>query len=218
MACFCEVNAGNSIEFGNVVLLAKRGLGLNAASARRGFEVYRQTCSGCHSLELFKLEDLKHLGYSKTQILCLANGRYISKRFELPYSSKAQAKASNNGMVPPDLSLVVKRKDGDYVKNVLFGYTRGYASVPMRNYFCNYSFDSGVTLMPPVLVDGAVKYASRARANLVRYVLDVSEFLTWVSEPWTNFRGWLMLPAISIFGLICGLIYSTLRRLDLRSV
>lgn len=178
VARFCEVNALGGTEFGNVVLLAKRGFGLNAASARRGFEVYRQACSRCHSLELFKLEDLKQLGYSKAQILCLANGKRISKRFELPYSSKAQAKAFNNGVVPPDLSLVVKRKHADYVKSVLFGYTRGYVSVPMRSYYCNYSFDSGVTLMPPVLVNGAVKYASGARAGLVRYVLDVSEFLT----------------------------------------
>ncbi|AUG91451.1 Cytochrome c1 precursor [Candidatus Hodgkinia cicadicola] len=199
------------------MLLAKQGLGLNTASASRGFEVYRQTCSRCHSLELFKLEDLKQLGYSKTQILCLANGGRISKRFELPYLSKAQARAFNNGMLPPDLSLVVKRKDSNYIKRVLFGYARAHNSALARHY-CNYSFDSGVTLMPPILVDGVVKYASKARANLVRYVLDVSEFLTWVSEPWTNFRGWLALPTISIFGLICVLIYSTLRRFDLKSV
>ncbi|AHL30939.1 MAG: putative cytochrome c1 [Candidatus Hodgkinia cicadicola] len=198
--------------------MAKQGLGLNTASASRGFEVYRQTCSRCHSLELFKLEDLKQLGYSKTQILCLANGGRVSKRFELPYLSKAQARAFNNGVVPPDLSLVVKRKDSNRIKRVLFGYSRVHNSALARHCFCNYSFDSGVTLMPPILVDGVVKYASRARANLVRYVLDVSEFLTWVSEPWTNFRGWLMLPTIGIFGLICVLIYSTLRRLDLKSV
>ncbi|AUG34136.1 Cytochrome c1 precursor [Candidatus Hodgkinia cicadicola] len=201
-----------------MALLAKRGLGLNAASARRGFEVYWQVCSRCHSLELFKLGDLKHLGYSKAQILYLANGGHISKRLELPYSSKAQAKAFNNGIVPPDLSLVVKRKNAEHIKNVLFGYASVYANTTARNYYYNYSFDSGVTLMPPTLVDGVVKYASKARANLVQYVLDVSEFLTWVSEPWTNFRGWLMLPAISIFSLICGLIYSTLRRFDLELV
>ncbi|ATW06087.1 Cytochrome c1 precursor [Candidatus Hodgkinia cicadicola] len=207
------------------MLLAKRGLGLNAASARRGFEVYRQVCSRCHSLGLFKLEDLKHLGYSKAQILRLANGRRISERFELPYLSKAQAKAFNNGVVPPDLSLIVKRKNSDYVKNVLFGYARVYTNMLARDddyyyyYYYNYGFDSGVTLMPPVLVDGALKYVSRARTNnLVQYVLDVSEFLAWVSEPWANFRGWLMLPAVSIFSLICGLIYSTLRRSNLESV
>lgn len=174
----CEVNASNSAKLDNVVLLAKQGLGLNTASASRGFEVYRQVCCRCHSLELFKLEDLKQLGYSKTQILRLADGRRISKRFELPYSSKAQAKAFNDGIVPPDLSLVVKRKGSNYIERILFGYASVHNSVLARRYYYNYSFDSGVTLMPPVLVDSVVKYASRARASLVRYVLDVSEFLT----------------------------------------
>ncbi len=39
-----------------MVLLAKQGLGLDAAGARSGLVVQR-VCSGCRSLEVFKLED-----------------------------------------------------------------------------------------------------------------------------------------------------------------
>ncbi|XXN13820.1 MAG: cytochrome c1 [Candidatus Hodgkinia cicadicola] len=192
-----------------MALLAKQGLGLNSAAARRGFEVYRQVCSKCHSLELFKYEDLKHLGYSKNQIMCLVNGKPISQYIGLPYASRAQAKASNNGVVPPDLSLITKRKGKDYIKNVFLGYAqRINAPPPPKNYYYNYSFDSGVTSMPPVLADGVAKYATRANPKLMQYILDVSEFLKWVSEPWYNLRGRLALPAIGIFSLICGLIFS----------
>ncbi|AUG91339.1 Cytochrome c1 precursor [Candidatus Hodgkinia cicadicola] len=154
------------------MLLAKQGLGLNAASASRGFEVHRQTCSRRHSLELFKLGDLRQLGYSRAQILCLANGGRISKRFELPYLSKAQAGAFNKGAVPPDSSLVVKRKDSNYIKRALFGYSRVRNSALARHYFCNYSFDSGVTLMPPILVDGV--------ANML-----LERALAWFGMFWT---------------------------------
>ncbi len=140
--------------------------------------MYAQVCSRCHSLELFKLADLKQLGYAKSQILRLANGGRVSRRFKLPYASKAQAKAFNSGIIPPDLSLVAKRNNVGYIRGVLLGYTRERANATAPRYY-NYGFDSGVTLMPPVLASGAVRYASGAvRAHLVQYVLDVSEFLT----------------------------------------
>ncbi|XXM90172.1 cytochrome c1 [Candidatus Hodgkinia cicadicola] len=192
-----------------MAFLAKRGL--NAAGIRRGFEVYRQVCSKCHSLKLFKFEDLRQLGYSKDQILYYADGKRISKRIDVPYLSEARAKAANNGVVPPDLSLVVKRKGVDFIRRVLLGYTRA-RTPPPPHYYYNNGFDSGVTLMPPVLTDGVVKYASRAHEKLFQYVSDVSEFLKWVSEPWANLRGRLVLPTAGVFGLICVLLLSVLRK------
>ncbi|XXM93347.1 MAG: cytochrome c1 [Candidatus Hodgkinia cicadicola] len=187
-----------------MALLAKRGLGLNAAGVRRGFEVYRQVCSKCHSLELFKLEDLKLLGYSRNQVLYLAEGKRISERAGVPYLSKLQARVFNSGVVPPDLSLVARRRCGSYVKNMLLGYTHALTPALPRGYYNN-SFESGVTLMPPVLANGVINYGSRAHNNLIQYALDVAEFLVWVSEPWFNLRGRLSLPAFGVFSLICGL-------------
>ncbi|ATY93480.1 Cytochrome c1 precursor [Candidatus Hodgkinia cicadicola] len=195
-------------------LLAKQGLGINVASVRRGFEVYRQICSKCHSLELFKLEDLKQLGYSKKQILELANGKRVSRRFKLPYSSRTQAKAVNNGVVPPDLSLITKYKGTNRIKNVFLGYTRinSLASPIGEASYYNNSFDGGITLMPPVLLNGVVKYASRVPRTLIQYILDVTEFLLWVSEPWLNLRGRLILPAVGVFSTMCFLFLIILKQ------
>ncbi|XXN19776.1 MAG: cytochrome c1 [Candidatus Hodgkinia cicadicola] len=189
-------------------------MGINAAGVRRGFEVYRQVCSRCHSLELFKLEDLKQLGYSREQILKLADGKRISRRFKLPYSSEARARASNGGVVPPDLSLIIKHKGINRIKNVLLGYTRVKslaAPAGAASYFNN-SFDAGTTLMPPVLSNGIVRYASNACETVIQYVLDVTEFLVWVSEPWINIRCKLILPVVGVFSVLCGLFLIALKR------
>ncbi|XXM93678.1 cytochrome c1 [Candidatus Hodgkinia cicadicola] len=188
----------------------------SVSKVKRGFEVFRQVCSNCHSLNLFKLEDLKALGYSRNQILYLARGKRVSARFSAPYESKAKARRFNNGVIPPDLSLVAKRENKHYVRNVLLGYLRGRFGD--NSFYYNLGTKTGVTLMPPVLGHGLVKYSLRAPTSLFQYVLDVSAFLEWVAEPWTNLRMRLALPAVVVFVLVCWLMADLLSRSSLFEV
>ncbi len=149
---------------------------------RRGLQVFRRVCASCHSLALLRPADLVGLRYSRKQALAVLRRRKHSAYLELPYASKAQARRANNGVVPPDLSLVVKRASKSYVYNVLTGYTPGLSRAPDNLYY-NRGFELGVTAMRPPLARGLIRYAPTVPATVRQYARDVVEFLVWVSEP-----------------------------------
>jgi ubiquinol-cytochrome c reductase cytochrome c1 subunit len=113
---------------------------------QRGFQVYKEVCSACHSLRLVAFRDLKQIGYDDGQVKALASGWQIEQpsvnpdtgepatrkntpadHFPLVYPNDVAARAANNNAVPPDLSLMTKaRHDGpDYVYSLV-----GHGYVP----------------------------------------------------------------------------------------
>ncbi|HEY1145559.1 cytochrome c1 [Allosphingosinicella humi] len=113
------------------------------AQLQRGFQVYKEVCSACHSLSLVAFRDLKDLGYSEPEVKAIANQWAIevpdvnpdtgeaatrkaipSDKFPHPYANEVAARAANNNALPPDLSLITKAREGgaDYVHALLTGY------------------------------------------------------------------------------------------------
>lgn len=111
---------------------------------QRGFQVYSEVCSACHSLKLVSFRDLKDLGYNdaeikkiasdwKTQVPSInpdtgeATGRKAlpSDAFPSPFANEVAARAANNNALPPDLSLITKAREGGapYVYSILTGFT-----------------------------------------------------------------------------------------------
>jgi cytochrome c1 len=100
------------------------------AQLQRGFQVYKEVCSACHSLNLVTFRSLGEpgaLGYTDDQIRALAAGYKIrdgedatgqpvtrpgrpSDHFPPPFANEAAARAALNGALPPDLSLIVKAR------------------------------------------------------------------------------------------------------------
>lgn len=97
------------------------------AQLQRGFKVYREVCSSCHSLDLVAFRTLEDLGYSEEQVRAIAAEYQIqdgpndqgdmferpgkpSDYFPAPFANPEQAAASNNGAAPPDLSLIAKAR------------------------------------------------------------------------------------------------------------
>ena len=109
-------------------------------SAQRGWQVYREVCSGCHSLKYFAFRNLADLGYPGNMIEAFAAEYQVptideygdevfvaakpSDLFPSPFANDQAAAAANGGAIPPDLSLMVKaRHDGaNYVYSLLTGY------------------------------------------------------------------------------------------------
>ncbi|WP_309083239.1 cytochrome c1 [Chelativorans sp.] len=94
---------------------------------QRGFKVYREVCSSCHSLDLIAFRNLQDLGYSEEQVRAIAAEYEVqdgpneagdmftrpatpSDYFPAPFANPEQAAASNNGAAPPDLSLMAKAR------------------------------------------------------------------------------------------------------------
>jgi ubiquinol-cytochrome c reductase cytochrome c1 subunit len=113
------------------------------AQLQRGFQVYSEVCSACHSLSFVSFRDLKELGYNdaevkkiasdwKTQVPSInpdtgeAAGRKAlpSDHFPAPFANEVAARAANNNALPPDLSLITKAREGgaSYVHALLTGY------------------------------------------------------------------------------------------------
>lgn len=105
------------------------------AQLQRGFKVYREVCSACHSLSLLSFRNLADPGgpgFSEAQVKQIASEYKINDldeqgnpveragrpadRFPAPFPNELAAKAANGGVAPPDMSTLAKAR----------GYTRGF--------------------------------------------------------------------------------------------
>ncbi|PLW79163.1 cytochrome c1 [Cohaesibacter celericrescens] len=100
------------------------------AQLQRGFQIYKEVCSSCHSLKYVAFRNLGDegaLGYNEDQIKALAaeyevedgpdaDGEMFTRPakpfdyFPSPYPNDEASKASNGGALPPDLSLIAKAR------------------------------------------------------------------------------------------------------------
>lgn len=97
------------------------------AQLQRGFKIYREVCSSCHSMNMVAFRTLEGLGYTEEQVRAIAaeyevedgpddNGDMFTRpatpsdHFPSPFANPEQAAASNNGAVPPDFSLIAKAR------------------------------------------------------------------------------------------------------------
>jgi len=111
---------------------------------QRGFQVYKEVCSACHSLHQVAFRDFKDLGFTDAEVKAIAKGWATevpsinpetgepatrkgtpADKIPAPYANEVAARAANNNALPPDLSLMTKaRHDGGaYVYSLLTGYT-----------------------------------------------------------------------------------------------
>ncbi|OBS67197.1 hypothetical protein A6R68_04289 [Neotoma lepida] len=106
-----------------------RGLlsSLDHTSIRRGFQVYKQVCSSCHSMDYVAYRHLVGVCYTEDEAKALAEevevqdgpnedgemfmrpGK-LSDYFPKPYPNPEAARAANNGALPPDLSYIVRAR------------------------------------------------------------------------------------------------------------
>src|SRR6476646_161062 len=111
---------------------------------QRGFQVYSEVCSACHSMNLVSFRDLKGIGYNEAEIKAITKnwkGAKVpsvnpdtgeaserqpvpSDHFPSPFANEVAARAANNNALPPDLSLITKAREGGaaYVYSLLTGY------------------------------------------------------------------------------------------------
>jgi len=111
------------------------------AQLQRGFQVYKEVCSACHSLSLVAFHDLsyEHGGtgmFSDAQVKAIAAGYKVpagpddkgnttddkgnplmrpgipADHFPPPFANENAARANNGGALPPDQSLLVKAREG----------------------------------------------------------------------------------------------------------
>ncbi|KAG7194862.1 cytochrome c1 [Scheffersomyces spartinae] len=174
------------------------------ASIRRGFQVYREVCASCHSLDRIAWRNLVGVSHtaSEAKEMCeeleyddepddegLPRKRpgKLADYIPGPYENEEAARAGNQGALPPDLSLIVKARHGgcDYIFSLLTGYPEeppaGVVLPPGTNY--NPYFPGGAIAMGRVLFDDLVEYEDGTPATTSQMAKDVTTFLNWTAEP-----------------------------------
>lgn len=203
----------------------------DTASIRRGFQVYRQVCSACHSLEALAFRNLVGVTHTLDEAKLIAasydivdgpndagemftRAGKVSDKLPLTYPNEEAAKAANGGANPPDLSLITKaRHNGsNYVFSLLTGFVEPPAGVEVREglHFNPY-FPGHVIGMARPLYDDAVEYPDGTKASTSQMAKDVVTFLTWIGEPWHDDRKRIGLKAMVLLGSLCGLTLYTKR-------
>ena len=180
---------------------------------QRGFQVYKEVCSACHSLKFVSFYDLKQIGYSEAEVKAIAKQwqtevpsvnpdtgeaatrkALVTDRFPSPYANETAARAANNNALPPDLSLMTKAREGGapYVHALLTGYRpqtpallAKYPDVktPTGLYYNPAYPNLNIAMPPPLVSDGQVSYADGTKASVDQMSTDVAAFLVWTAEP-----------------------------------
>jgi ubiquinol-cytochrome c reductase cytochrome c1 subunit len=173
------------------------------AALQRGFQIYSEVCSNCHSMNLLRYRDLAALGYKDDEIKAIAAQKQVTAgpndqgemfqrpaqpadNFVPPFPNDQANRAAHNGALPPDLSLIIKARDGgaDYVYGILTGFKDAPANFKVNDGMSyNVYFPGHQIAMPQPLTDDSVKFADGTAATLAQEAHDVVTFLAWASEP-----------------------------------
>ena len=179
---------------------------------QRGFQVYKEVCSACHSLRQVAFRDLEDIGFTKPEVKAIANQWVVevpsinpetgeastrkatpADKFPSPYANDVAGRAANNNALPPDLSLMTKaRHDGThYVYSLLTGYQPQPAKLlkefpdaktPDGLNYNPYFANLNIAMAAP-LTDGSVTYTDGTPTSLKQNAKDVAAFLAWTAEP-----------------------------------
>mgnify|MGYP003150545489 CR=1 FL=1 len=228
--------AGASVELKQAEWSFEAPFGTFDRSAlRRGYKVYAEVCAACHSMNLMRFRNLGEAGgpeFSEAAVKAIAaehtiedgpddlgdmfeRARLPKDPFPAPFANENAARASNGGALPPDLSMVVKARNGgeNYIYSLLTGYTDAPegVSVPAGMSYNTY-FPGHMIGMANPLSEEIVDYEDGAPMTVDQYARDVTTFLTWASEPTREARRKLGFQVMFFLIIFAGLMYFTMRK------
>ncbi len=210
------------------------------AQLQRGFQVYKEVCSACHSLKYVAFRDLEQIGFSKPEVKAIAKNWSIetpsidpatgeaatrkslpSDYFPKPFANDVAARAANNNAIPPDQSLITKaREDGPaYIYSLLTGYQDQPAAMlkqfpdvktPEGLHYNPYFRNLNLAMAAP-LNDGQVSYSDGTKASVDQMAKDVTAFLTWAAEPKLETRKTVGWASMVYLIIFTGLAYAAYR-------
>jgi ubiquinol-cytochrome c reductase cytochrome c1 subunit len=206
------------------------------AALQRGYQVYTEVCSSCHSMKYLSYRNLSEKGgpeFSIEQAKAIAAsfevkdgpnsdgdmftrpGR-LSDKFVMPYDNVQAAQAANGGAYPPDMSVLVKARGGgvDYIYSLLQGYEDPPAGVTLDDgvYYNKYMYGNKIK-MANQLSDGLVEYSDGTTASVEQMSKDVTTFLMWSAEPHLESRHQMGFKAILYLIILTILVYFSMKKI-----
>ena len=206
------------------------------AALQRGYQVYTEVCSSCHSMKYLSYRNLAEEGgpeFTVAQAKAIAasfevtdgpndDGEMytrpgkLSDKFVMPYDNVKAAQAANGGAYPPDMSVLVKaRGDGvDYIYSLLQGYEDPPAGMSLDDgvYYNKYMYGNKIK-MSNQLSDGLVDYGDGTNASVEQMAKDVTTFLMWAAEPHLESRHQMGFKAIVYLVILTILVYFSMKKI-----
>ena len=200
------------------------------ASLQRGYQVFQEVCSGCHSVQHLSYRNLSEKGgpeFSIEEAKAIAaqfevedgpnsDGEMfmrparLSDKFVNPYPNVEASTAANGGAYPPDMSVLAKARPGgaDYIYSLLLGYEEAPAGFELDDgvYYNKYMPGNKIKMSAP-LSDGLVEYSDGTQATTAQMSKDVTTFLVWAAEPHLESQHRMGFKAIIYLIILLTLVY-----------
>ena len=209
------------------------------SSLQRGYQVYKEVCASCHSMQYLSFRNLGEKGgpeFSEEEVKAIAAGYEVndgpnsdgemftrpgraSDKFVKPYPNVNAAIAANGGAYPPDLSVIVKARSGgaNYIYSLLMGYEEKPADFVLdEGVYYNKYMEGNKIKMPAPLSDNLIEYSDGTKASLDQLSKDVTTFLTWAAEPHLEARHKTGTKVIIYLILLATLVYFSMKKIWLR--
>ena len=203
---------------------------------QRGYQVYTEVCSSCHSMKYLSYRNLSEKGgpeftVEQTKAIAAsfevkdgpnADGEMftrpgkLSDKFVMPYENVKAAQAANGGAYPPDMSVLVKARGGgaNYIYSLLQGYEDPPAGVTLDDgvYYNKFMYGNKIK-MANQLSDGLVEYGDGTQATVEQMSKDVTTFLMWTAEPHLEARHQMGFKVIVYLIILTILVYFSMKKI-----
>ena len=205
-------------------------------SLQRGYQVYKEVCSSCHSMKYLSYRNLSQKGgpeFTLEEVKAIAASYDVedgpnsegemyerpgrpSDHFVNPYPNDNAAIAANGGAYPPDMSVLVKARPGgaNYIYSILMGYEEKPADFVLDEgvYYNKYMDGNKIKMMSP-LSDDLIEYTDGTNATQAQMAKDVTTFLTWAAEPHLEARHRTGTKVIIYLILLATLVYFSMKKI-----
>jgi ubiquinol-cytochrome c reductase cytochrome b/c1 subunit len=211
---------------------------------QRGYKIYKEVCAVCHSMSMVAFRNLAEPGgpgFSEAQAKGIAagykipaepndkgettdeNGERLTRPgiladyFPNPFANENAARANNGGALPPDLSMIVRARQGgpQYVYSILTGFheklPHGF-TVTKDKYFNPY-FEGWNIGMPEPLHPDSVTYSDGTKATVEQEAHDVVTFLAWASDPKMEERKQMGMAVLLFLVVFAGILFAAKKKL-----
>ena len=206
------------------------------ASLQRGFQVYKEVCASCHSMQYLSYRNLGEPGgpeFTQEEVKAIAASVEIedgpdsqgemftrpgkpSDKFKSPYPNVEASTVANGGAYPPDMSVLVKARPGgaDYMYSVLMGYEEPPAGMKLDDgvYYNKYMIGQKIKMASP-LSEGIVEYSDGTESTMDQMAKDVTTFLAWAAEPELEERHRVGFKVIIYLLLLTILVYLSMKKI-----
>ena len=205
-------------------------------SLQRGYQVYKEVCSSCHSMKYLSYRNLGQKGgpeFTLEEVKAIAASYDVedgpnsegemyerpgrpSDHFVNPYPNDNAAIAANGGAYPPDMSVLAKARTGgaNYIYSILMGYEEKPAGFVLDEgvYYNKYMDGNNIKMISP-LSDDIIEYTDGTNATQAQMAKDVTTFLTWAAEPHLEARHRTGTKVIIYLILLATLVYFSMKKI-----